>query len=849
MNAMAKTTPLSPTEVRLRVKAHGYSPLPNKAKECVLREWPTVEATEELITKKWSRMLGCTATGIRLDDDLAVIDIDVDDEVQIKNILNRLYDAFPDTLGNPDVPLLIRHGGGAKLAIFIRTDEPFSRIASRGWTKPGETVDDGVHKVEIFSSASARQFGAVGPRSFAKDGSIETEYRYKDRSPLDTPKSALPLVTKKRCFEVADIVEEVLDAAGWSPVERTTKGESSVEAKYDLTEDMKFDCKDGVTRTLAELPDAAAAWRVAGQTLRCSAAWLEGPGAKKTERCIIGLDHAGNVFVHEFTTGNHYPVSAAPEARDIKVTDLAQKLKEKGYAPPRLIQVKAGALHELATEAEQALLEAHAPFYVHGGAIKRPVVEEVEASHGHKTKVARLTPATPDMMRDHLSRVANWEKYDLRSKKLVPTDPPRDVAATLLARDGEWKLPKLVGVITTPTLRPDGTILSEPGYDPETRLLLVEPPMLPPIPDQPTRDAALAALGTLDALLAEFPFVNDASRSVALSELITPVVRGAMTLAPLHANTAPEAGTGKSYIVDIASAIVSGQRCPVFAAGHTGEETDKRIGAALMTGQALVSIDNLNGELGGSSVCQAVERPVVDVRVLGQSKNVRVENRATFFANGNNIKLVEDVVRRTILCSLDANMERPEQREFKAKPYDLVIADRGRYIAAALVIVRAYVVAGCPDTLPALASFEDWSRLVRSALVWLGRADPVETQEAARRDDPSKNLFRQFVASWRETSGTDQQLTATELKKLAEEKTNISPFEPKHLELHAALVAIAAPPGRGEISALRLGVWLGERFGQIVDGVKLHGGKDKHTKVNVYWLTETAPHGSGAGEG
>ncbi|TGQ16378.1 hypothetical protein [Mesorhizobium sp. M2E.F.Ca.ET.219.01.1.1] len=820
------------TDLRTLLLQNGFTPTPNEGKPCYLPGWPTEKVTSELITKRWNRMLKYTTTGIRLDGDLAVIDIDIDDETQVSRILNAFYDAFPDTLGNPDLPLLIRHGGGAKLALFVRTNEPFGCIRSRCWVKPGETADDGAHKVEIFGSASGRQFGSFGPRSFAKDGSVETEYRWQDRSPADTRKAELIELPKNNFFKLIDITDAILEAAGWQVVQKSTKGESSGRPIYDLTDEMQFDCADGVSRTLAELQ--ALGEGIKG--LRCSAAWLEGPTAKKTDRCLLGLDHAGEVFVHEFTTGTHMPVTAAPA----RVAEMARKLKEKGLTP-RTIQVKAGVLPELATEAEQALIEAGAPFYVHGDTIKRPVIDDVEASRGRETKVARLTPATADMLRDHFSRVANWEKYDARAKKLVPTDPPRDVAATLLSRVGEWKFPPVAGVITTPTLRRDGTIMSEPGYDPETRLLLVEPPTLPPIPEVPSRDDALAALDTLDQLLAEFPFVDDASRSVALSELITPVVRGAIAAAPLHVNTAPEAGTGKSYIVDIASAIVSGQRCPVFAAGHTGEETDKRIGAALMTGQALVSIDNLNGELGGSSVCQAVERPVVDVRVLGQSKNVRVENRATFFANGNNIKLVEDVVRRTVLCSLDANMERPEQRQFKAKPFDLVIADRGRYIAAALVVVRAYVVAGCPDTLPALASFEDWSRLVRSALVWLGRADPVATQEAARRDDPSKNLFRQFVAGWREASGTDHPLTATELKKLAEEKTNIGMFEPKHMELHAALVAIAAPPGRGEISVLRLGKWLGERFGQIVDGVKLLGERDKHSKVNVYWLSETEP--------
>ena len=60
-----------------------------------------------------------------------------------------------------------------------------------------------------------------------------------------------------------------------------------------------------------------------------------------------------------------------------------------------------------------------------------------------------------------------------------------------------------------------------------TRLILMDPPPMPAIPKYPNRDNALAVLALLDDLLDEFPFADIASRSVALSALITPVVRGA----------------------------------------------------------------------------------------------------------------------------------------------------------------------------------------------------------------------------------------------------------------------------------------------------------------------------------
>ena len=102
---------------------------------------------------------------------------------------------------------------------------------------------------------------------------------------------------------------------------------------------------------------------------------------------------------------------------------------------------------------------------------------------------------------------------------------------------------------------------------------------------------------------------------------------------------------------------------------------------------------------------------------------------------------------------LDARQERPELREFKGDPVAEVLADRGRYVAAALTIVRAYIVAGRPRVATALSSFEGWSKNVRSAIIWLGYADPVETMETARREDPNLRAMEAVFAALKEVIG------------------------------------------------------------------------------------------------
>jgi hypothetical protein len=190
---------------------------------------------------------------------------------------------------------------------------------------------------------------------------------------------------------------------------------------------------------------------------------------------------------------------------------------EYGCKRKPVIELVAGRLAEITTQAELALVNAGVQVFSRGGALVRPVVEEVDAAHGRRTEVARLARLDATYVRDLLSRHARFRRRGSKKDELVTADPPADVAQTLLSRVGEWRFPALAGVITTQTMRPDGTILDAPGFDPATRLVLMAPPSMPSIPDAPTRGHALDALDLLLELLAEFPFVDEASRSVALS--------------------------------------------------------------------------------------------------------------------------------------------------------------------------------------------------------------------------------------------------------------------------------------------------------------------------------------------
>lgn len=520
--------------------------------------------------------------------------------------------------------------------------------------------------------------------------------------------------------------------------------------------------------------------------------------------------------------------SPLPELQDRPKEGKARTAAKQANPPAKysapvperpMIQIVPGKLSEMATTVEEHLIAAEVPFFTRGSKVVRPIVEDLADAEGRVTKSAAFVEVEATSLRDAMCANISWQRYVRREKEWVDADAPKEVAEIVLSRRGEWNFRPVSGVISTPTLRPDGSILSTPGYDEKTRLVLMGGVTLPAMPEKPTKADAMKALALLDDLLTEFPFVDEASKSVARSALITPVVRGAFAVSPMHVSRAPTAGTGKSYIFDTAAAIALGHTCPVMAAGRNEEETEKRLGSSALAGHPIINIDNVNGELGGDALCQLVERPICDIRVLGQSKQERLVNRFTVFATGNNIRLVGDMTRRAILCSLDAQMEKPAERKFKKNPVKMVLKNRGAYVAACLTIVRAYHLAGRPEVAsPPMNSFEGWSDNVRSALVWLGCADPVETVNVARAEDPELQSLTEFMDAFKEAFGVGKGEARTIAQVIASSEERGLGGDRRHQSLHNVLAQWARA---GQVNSRSFGKWLSDKKDRVIAGHKL----------------------------
>lgn len=203
----------------------------------------------------------------------------------------------------------------------------------------------------------------------------------------------------------------------------------------------------------------------------------------------------------------------------------------KGNRPE--IRIYSGFMPEAIDKGEQALLTADLGFYQRGSLVVRPAMVPVSVESGQQMDVPRLVHVKAPHMAEAFTKVANWKRFDKRAGEWLNADCPQRLAETYLAREGQSHLPVLTGIINCPTLRPDGSILDLPGYDAQTGLLFdAQGDKFPAIQRDPSRDTALSALNFLRDLISTFPFVTRADRSVALSAILTTLIR--RSLDPFH---------------------------------------------------------------------------------------------------------------------------------------------------------------------------------------------------------------------------------------------------------------------------------------------------------------------------
>jgi hypothetical protein len=337
-------------------------------------------------------------------------------------------------------------------------------------------------------------------------------------------------------------------------------------------------------------------------------------------------------------------------------------------------------------------------------------------------------------------------------EKEVPMHPPKWCVGAVAQR-GIWPgFRHLEAIVEQPVLRMDGSVLERPGFDRKSGILFLGDRGFT-VPRKPSAADVKTALAEILDVVCDFCFAQDAHRSGWLAAALTPLARYAFRgPSPLFLFDASTPSAGKGLATECAIRIGTGRGAPLSSYTPDDAEMDKRITTWASSGSSVVVLDNVSGRLGGDSLCRVLTGTTYEGRVLGMSKKWVGPALMVWYATGNNVALGDDMYRRICHVRILSTVEDPSKRTGFKYPHlvDHVSGKQRELARAGLTILRAYCEAGRPDQhLEAWGSYEGWSALVRSAIVWAGLPDPSQTRDELRKSaDTKSSVMRALVKAW-----------------------------------------------------------------------------------------------------
>lgn len=529
-------------------------------------------------------------------------------------------------------------------------------------------------------------------------------------------------------------------------------------------------------------------------------------------------------------------IASLPGDRDAVFRQVRDMLLNAPEAGALAIEVSDRRLIENLEELDEALIESELPVFQQAGRVVH-IVNAAEVTDTEEIKRAADSPvireASALTIQQFGMHVTEFVKWNERKKTYLPTVCPRSLAEHYLVKVGGWGLPGLHGIVEAPTIRPGGTILQTPGYDAKSGLYYQPGIPFPRIPDSPSREDAQAAIARLRNIVRAFEFASGEAEATWVAAVLTAIVRRSLRTAPMFAISAPVMGAGKTLAADLIGIIATGHAPAVMSQGRNPDEDQKRLLAVLLRGDSVVQIDNCDMPIEGAAMSSILTSPEWQCRILGRSENVTVPTNVTFLATGNNITLRADMSTRALICRIAPKVERPEERVFDFDARKEAHENRAALVAAALVIIRAYIAAGEPkQKAKTFGRFEDWDRYVRYPLLWLDAPDPCRTRELIERNDPERETFGRLVHLWNTVFGS----APVRAKAIGALQANGSAAPPECRELYDLACEISGGRGRDVYDARRFGEYLASKMERLCGGYRLVKGTDRKSKTSLWQL-------------
>ena len=755
------STPAEHTELRRQLLAQGYTPLPSVGKQCKVFKWSRLEVSEEVIDD-WSDRQGFVTTGVRVDDDLLVLDFDIDDAKVLRKIDKRIEEEDPELF---DLLLRMpkRRGGGVKYALFGRkASGSYEQYWSQGYYKPAEDPAPGrrgdkaadkrpLQRLEVFTGGGSqgRYMALYGAHTLGEDGEIVRSYVWDDDMHLaEFRLEDLPALKLKQVKYLVDLVSTVLRESGWDYEVRSVSGRVDTTMSYTLLPEMTFETNTGEVLSLEDLDLVCDT-----PGLRVTLGFAETGAGNATRGAVSRHGGDGRVQVWDFASATMY----RPAVLDVHLvsTSLGQALRRNPHTSRDAANESDGDDRPFVDVSEGEMTEA-SKFIARYLATR----EHLFDMGGRIVGVldGRLVPMDLDRLTVEIGRrvCCRAERQEGKVIRLVEVDPSLKLVRLVASLLVESRFRYLRAVTDIPVLRRDGSMI-EDGYCAQTRLVVRADPEIAETVKAAAGNAR-EALETLWAPFQDFPFVGPLDKGGVLAALLTAVLRPVLPTAPAFGMDAPVQGAGKSLLSRCIGTLAGTFKVHAPLPVKDDDEVRKVMLSVLLEAPSAVVFDNMLGLLDSGALGAVLTSETFSGRILGTNTSLHVPTAVLILLNGNNLSLAGDMPRRVVSVRIDPKQEVPHARKFTFDPGVLVRENRNQMLAAALTIAKAALPSADRGRI---GSFEMWDEMVGQTVLWVrdnlddSFGDPADSIQQAVEFDPRREELSVLLTLLREAFGNE----------------------------------------------------------------------------------------------
>lgn len=331
-----------------------------------------------------------------------------------------------------------------------------------------------------------------------------------------------------------------------------------------------------------------------------------------------------------------------------------------------------------------------------------------------------------------------------------------------------------------PFVRPDGSIVVEPGYDEDTQTMLIPDPVFAgvEVPESPSPEQIAAARDLiLNDWLGDFPLDEDADRANLLALVVTPAIRGMVPKVPMCVIDGLQMGVGKNLLADQLLTAYTGRAAEPMNWVADPEELRKQITAAFRTGAEFFVFDEAH-TVEGAPLAQALTAATWQDRILGVSTMANFPNVITWMSLGNQVQVRGDLSRRVYRIALRPKYANPQDRKAETFRHpgqsglDLgswTRKNRRELMTAILTLVRAWFAAGQPRPARGVSfgSFEAWERIVGGIVEVAGLTGFLDNLKTWRSESDFETQYWTGHLVWLRQHFGEQPFKTADVKALA----------------------------------------------------------------------------------